>query len=320
MAAPVKLGDLIRFPPPPPERLEGLLYASCLHSLSGPPEVGKTTLVAAWTVHLLNLGRRVVILDEESGAAQTADRLRALGADADAVDRLLDYLPFPGLAWSDLDVADLICLLGDDTALMVVDSATATLSVAGLDEMSNRDVPELYRRVLLHAARTSGAAVIILDHVVKSDEKNRYARGAGVKLGLVDVALRVDPLAAFNREQSGAFAVEVVKDRLGYLHRKHEAKVDVDSGRFTVTVEPAESEHAAGPRLPPAEAKLLEAVQAADGAALTQPEVVDAVARAHGFGLRRETASRGLAHLVSLSLIDVIEDKPKRWLTGPQNV
>lgn len=311
---PIRIGGLIRFPPPPPERLEGLLYASALHSLSGPPEVGKTTLVASWTVNLLNVGRRVVIIDEESGAEQTADRLRSLGADADAADRLLDYVPFPGLRWTEQDVRDLVQLLGTDTALVVVDSATAALSVAGLDEMSNRDVPELYRRVLLHAARTSGAAVVILDHVVKSDEKNRYARGAGVKLGLVDVALRVDPLSAFTRQQSGAFAVEVVKDRLGWLHRRHEAKVDVGDGRLTVTVAPVDDEHtSSGPKLPPATAKLLEAVQACNRGALTQSEIVDAVVTKHGHGLRRETVTRGLTHLVTLGLLDTLDDKPKRW-------
>jgi len=315
---PVDLGPLLADPPPEPERIcGGLLYPSGLHSLAGPPEAGKTTLAYSWAVELLEQGQRVVILDEESGREQVVDKLLGLGAAPHAAG-LLDYLEFPGLRFDEFDVDELRhLLLTRRPALVIVDSSSALLSAAGLDESSNRDAAVAYR-ALLRCARESTAAVVVLDHLTKDETAGRYARGAGVKLGLVDVALRLDPLKVFTREQSGLLKLEVNKDRRGYLPRSHEVAVEVAAGHLFVTVRTTE-QAMSGDGLRPAVAKLLEVLVASD-IPLTQAQVVDGVSALHGHGLRRETVSRGLGELLKLGLVDKLEDYPSRWMAIAEGV
>lgn len=288
---------------PLPELLcDRLLYRGGLHSLAGPPDAGKSTLGYWWALHLLADGEAVVLVDEESGREQVVEKLLALGAEPRHLERLA-YVEFPGRLWDEADALGFARLLQEwKPALVVFDSSAAFLTLAGRDEDRAPDATWFYKGILLGAARLSGAAVVVLDHVTKDGKTGRYARGSGAKLATVDVALMVDVIRPFSRQQSGLLRLSVTKDRRGYLHRGYEVRVDVEPGTMALTLERVD---AAGIEagLTPAAAKILEALRAAREP-LTIRSVIDRIADRHGHGLRRETVSRELNRLLEDGLVD----------------
>ena len=241
----VDLAALARAGIAPPELVcSGLLYRGGLHSLAGPPDSGKSTLLYVWTLELLAAGATVVLLDEEAGRELATEKLLALGAGPELLARLV-YVEFPARTWDAADRAGLASLLAEvRPALVGFDSAGAFLGQAGLRENDAPDVTAFYKGVLLPAARTSGAAVVVLDHVTKAEDAGRYARGSGAKLQLVDVAFMVEPVRAFTRGQSGLLRLSVSKDRRGWLARAHEVRVEVDAGRLDVGIVPPRTDAA----------------------------------------------------------------------------
>jgi hypothetical protein len=311
---------------PPELACAGLLYRGGLHSLAGPPDSGKSTLLYVWALELLATGASVVLLDEEAGRELACEKLLALGAGPELLARLA-YVEFPARTWDQADRAGLAALLAEvRPALVGFDSAGAFLAQAGLRENDAPDVTAFYKGVLLPAARTSGAAVVVLDHVTKQEDAGRYARGSGAKLQLVDVAFMVEPVRPFTREQSGLLRLTVSKDRRGWLARAFEVRVEVDAGRLDVGITPAGSgapgaivddPALAGLDLPPAALKLLAVLRAAEGTPLTARELVDRVAERFGHGLTRPTVSGALNALAGAALADGEEDRArhgeKRW-------
>jgi AAA domain len=319
---PVDLAELARHGVPAPELLcGGLLYRGGLHSLAGPPDTGKSTLLYTWTLVLLAQGERVVLLDEESGREQVTEKLLALGAAPEHLTRLA-YLEFEGRRWDEADRRGLAQLLAERRpALVGFDSAGAFLASAGLDEDKAEPVHAFYKGVLLAAARSSNAAVVVLDHLTKADEGSRYARGSGAKLQDVDVALRLDPIRPFSRAQPGLLKLRVTKDRRGHLVRDHEIRVEVEDGQLALSITPtdqiASTDDPTLAGLPMAARKLLEVLRSAN-APLRRNQAVDLVKARYGHGLSRQTVSESLNLLCKHGLIDGERDEAspsgeKRW-------
>ncbi len=336
---PVDLAELARQGVPAPELVcHRLLYRGGLHSLAGPPDCGKSTLLYLWALELLAQGQRVVLLDEESGREQVTEKLLALGATPEllAPDRLI-YQDFPARTWDHADHQALAELLERTRpALLGLDSAGAFLAVAGLSENESEHVTGFYKAVLLHTARTWNAAVVVLDHQGKSDEAGRYARGSGAKLALVDVHLRVEAVVPFSRAQSGLLKLLVQKDRRGYLHRAHEIAVNVDPDQGALALAFTPVDHTPGPdgtraqefpgdpaatdpglaELAPAARKLLIVLRDAAGQPLTSRELVDRVKARWNHGLQRQTTSSALNELAKRGLADGEQGDDhgqKRW-------
>jgi AAA domain len=312
----VDLAALARKGVEAPELLcDGLLYRRGLHSLAGPPESGKSTIAYWWTLQLLAQGLPVMLLDEEAGREQVLDQLLALGATEDHLEHLA-YVEFPGRRWDAADRAGLAELLEDHApALVVVDAAAAFLAVAGQDEDRAGDVTRFYKGVLLQAAR-SGPAVVVLDHVPKDHRNGRYARGSGGKLAAVDVAYMVEAVLPFTRQQSGRLSLVVAKDRRGYLHRAFDVDVEVEPGVLALRMHRATA--ASDPALvglAPSGRKVLVVLRAAAGQQLTIAQIGDAVADTFGHGLRRPTLSEQLQRLSARHLVDGEQGdgKQKRW-------
>jgi len=323
----VDLAALARVGVAPPELVcSGLLYRGGLHSLAGPPDSGKSTLLYLWTLELLAAGATVVLLDEEAGRELATEKLLALGAAPELLDRLV-YVEFPARTWDTPDRRGLAALVDQvRPALVGFDSAGAFLGQAGLRENDAPDVTAFYKGVLLPTARQSHAAVVVLDHVTKQEDAGRYARGSGAKLQLVDVAFMVEPVRAFTRQQSGQLRLTVTKDRRGWLARAHEVRVEVDACRLAVAIAPAGVEPdaivddpaLAGLDLSPAALKLLAVLRgAAEGTPLTRRELVDRLAGRYGRGLARPTVSSALNELAKAGLAAGEEDRArhgeKRW-------
>jgi hypothetical protein len=216
----VSLGKLIASGPKEPKRIAGgMLYAGGLHCIAGAPDCGKTTIALHWAVQLLAEGKKVAFFDEEGGQEVIAEKLISLGAKMSDTENLI-YVPFPGKAWDDSDVAALTEFLGEERPdLVLFDSSAAFLARAGLDENSAPAVTNWWARVLTPLARELGAAVLVIDHDTKSSEQSRYARGSGAKLAALDVQFKVEIKRPFSRQQDGLLQFTITKDRRGYLHR-----------------------------------------------------------------------------------------------------
>ena len=286
----------------PPSLICGdLLYLGGVHTLSGPPDCGKTTLACWWMLECVRRGGRVLFLDEEGGREVVSEKFQALGARP---GERIGYAAFPGRSWTTADLAMLSDVLTERRPDMVAwDSSAAFLARAGLDENAAADVTGFYARVLTPAARLHNAAVLVIDHDTKNGEASRYARGSGAKLAATDVAFKIAPVKPFSIGESGVSTLTVSKDRRGWLHRSHEcAFISSDvtlSVRVTQSAPPGEDDGDLGP----ADKKVLGAL---DSRPRSIPELTERIALEHGHGLRRETMSRSLNKLMRLGLSDKI--------------
>jgi hypothetical protein len=149
------LGALMASGVPPPALLcGGLLYAGGLHTLTGPPDCGKTTFALWCATRLLAEARTVAMFDEESGPELTAEKLISLGATPGDITGGLAYFPYPARTWTRGDVTELArTLTGLGPALVIWDSSAAFLARAGLDENDALDVTRFWSTVLAPCAR-----------------------------------------------------------------------------------------------------------------------------------------------------------------------
>ena len=326
----ISLSDLMRQGIPPPELLCGdLLYAGGLHSISGPPDAGKTTVALWWLLRHVRAGHTVAFLDEEGGAELTAEKLIALGATPEEAERIR-YFPFPARTWNPYDVIVLRELLDDfKPGIVLWDSSAAFLSRAGLDENSAADVTRFWSQVLTPIAREHGAAVLVVDHDVKNAEPSRFARGSGAKLAACDVAFKVSIVQAFDRATNGVLHMQVTKDRRGWLHRFWEIGVNTGNGMRLAFTETGEDGLAEPVKLSPAAVKI-QAVLTEEPASIAT--ITDRLAARFGHGLKRETASRSLGELARAGVAERYErgaGKAALWaitagqtcdITGVRNV
>lgn len=228
-------------PTPRPHGLLGALYRGKLHWVQGEPESGKSMLVFAEVAEALSRGETAVILDEEAGPADVADKLRALGVKAqDVRERLLYSEPAGHDAQRDADKL-LALVKRHRPSIVVIDSIAAFLSNSGLDEDHAKDVTRFIIQVLLPLAHNYGAAVVVIDHLPKGNTDGRYARGSGAKLAKTDVAWRVKMVQPFHRAQSGHVQMICTKDRPGGIGRDTVIDVPVTVRDGTIRVSPSKA-------------------------------------------------------------------------------
>lgn len=198
-----------------------LLYRGKLHALSGEPEAGKGWLALHAIAERLNAGERALYLDFEDAPATIVHRLLALRVPADAVLDRLDYRR-PDEPLGQHGPAELHAAIAARPTLAVIDGVNEALAIHGLDLRDNTDVAK-WLTLLPRPLAAAGAAVVLIDHVVKDREaRGRYAIGAQHKLAGVDVAYALDVVEPFGRGRDGLARLTVHKDRPGYL-RQHSA-------------------------------------------------------------------------------------------------
>lgn len=253
------LGPGLRAPQKRPGLLADLIYGARLHSLSGPPEAGKTVLCMYLAVQAMQRHRPVLFVDEEAGPVQTTSILAGLGADAELIDKYLTYLPFPGIRLNDTDLGHLHNLVASaQPALVVFDSSAAMMSVAGIDENDAIAVTRFWYDLLAPLANNFGCSVLITDHDSKGTETSRNPRGSVAKLAATDVQFKLWPTRPFSREQDGLLRLSITKDRPGWLHRHYQIRVSRDplSLDLMKAAEPSNEEK----ELPPISRQLLSVI------------------------------------------------------------
>lgn len=206
---------------PPPSilpRTDGacLLYAGAVHTLAGEPGCGKTWIALQAAVVELQAGHGVVYVDFEDRATRVVGRLLQLGAKP---DQILDHFHYvrPHEALDHRGRGALGAHLPHAT-LAVLDGVTEAMTLHGLDLSANPDVAQFYA-LLPRWIADRGPAVVLIDHVIKDDDKRgKWSIGGQHKLaGLDGAAYQVKAIEPFGRGKRGTAVVTVAKDRPGYI-------------------------------------------------------------------------------------------------------
>jgi hypothetical protein len=197
----------------------GLFYPGRMNSVASESEAGKTWLALIACLQEINNGHHVLYLDFEDDAGGVVGRLLCLGAvPADVLERF--HYVRPENSPSDIDLIDLAAILEYEPTLAIVDGVTEGMSLLGLELKDNTDVAK-FGRTLLRPLANAGAAVVTLDHVVKSSEnRGRYSIGGVHKLnGLNGVMYMLENRRPFGVGVTGKSTIRVAKDRPGQIRK-----------------------------------------------------------------------------------------------------
>lgn len=227
-----------------------LLYPGELHSLAGEPESGKGWIACSEAARVMTEGGRVMYIDFEDTAPSVLSRLIALGAEPATLLAGLAYLQ-PDQAPA-LDAIPTL-LHGRTPRLAIIDGLTEAYALLGLDAHSNTDAATFFHRLPRPIAQ-AGAAVVLIDHVVKDKEgRGRFALGAGHKLAGVGVAYGMAVIDRPSRQHTGKVKLTLSKDRHGHIPGARGSTIAIatitpadDGNRVTVRLDPPDSSDNAG--------------------------------------------------------------------------
>lgn len=195
-----------------------LFYAGKVNGIAGESGAGKTWTALVVAAQELADGASVLYVDMEDSAAGVVARLLDLGVAPEAVTDLFSYvapterLTVPG--WEELDA-----LLADvRPSLVVVDSTGEGLALDGANPNADEEVAAWFRRVPRQLADHEAApAVVVLDHVTKSDDGGLWPIGSQRKRAAINGAQYMQRLVKpFSKERAGAAVLVVAKDRHGH--------------------------------------------------------------------------------------------------------
>ncbi|MFE2132264.1 DNA primase [Streptomyces sp. NPDC059466] len=197
----------------------GLFYPGRMNSVASESEAGKTWFALIACLQEINDGNHVLYIDFEDDAGGVVGRLLCLGGvPADILERF--HYVRPENQMGPVDAVDLEAVLQLQPTLAIVDGVTEGMSLFGLELKDNTDIAK-FGRMLLRPLMNSGAAVVTLDHVVKSSEnRGRYSIGGVHKLnGLNGVMYMLENRRPFGIGVTGKSTVRVAKDRPGQIRK-----------------------------------------------------------------------------------------------------
>jgi hypothetical protein len=197
----------------------GLFYPGRMNSVASESEAGKTWFALVACLQEINDGHHVLYLDFEDDAGGVVGRLLCLGANPADVLEYFHYVR-PENSPSDIDLIDLAQVLETSPTLAIVDGVTEGMSLFGLELKDNTDIAK-FGRLLLRPLQNAGAAVVTLDHVVKSSEnRGRYSIGGVHKLnGLNGVMYILENRRPFGIGLTGKSTIRVAKDRPAQIRK-----------------------------------------------------------------------------------------------------
>lgn len=219
-------------PPDYCQRTDGipLLYRGKVSSISGEPESCKGWFACYAARTVLAKQQHVVYVDFEDSAKGILSRMVALGCSWEILIQFFHVInpdgPFDAdarqrLAW---EFRPAHPRFGSETiGLVVLDGVTQALANEGKESDNGDHVATFFRLLPRYAVRaSSGAAVLLVDHVTKSKEgRGRYAIGSQMKLAAIDGAqFNAEVVTPFARGKDGRVRLSVGKDRPGFV-RSH---------------------------------------------------------------------------------------------------
>lgn len=204
-----------------------LLYPGLTHSIHGESESGKSWIVQAESARVMRNGGTVLYIDFESGPVYLVRRLLDLGCTREQLATQFFYVHpevKPGTdlaeygAWSAIFAARF--------TLCVIDGVTDALGLWGLSTKDNDEFSAFAKQVPRRIAAETGAAVVMVDHVVKDrDSRGRFAIGGQAKMATLDgAAYVVDVVERLGKGVRGVLSLGVAKDRPGGVRGHGEAQ------------------------------------------------------------------------------------------------
>ena len=204
------------------ERTDGrcLFYAGRTHSIFGESGSGKSLVMQAIAVSVMGQGMDVLYLDFESDAGSIVGRLRSLGAKDSELRERFHYVRPDAPLGSMLDWETYRSVISRPYALAILDGVTEAMSLVMPDGRSTPEegAAKFDRLLPARIAQWTGAAVVSIDHVVKSaDNRGRYQIGSVHKQnGLTGAAYLVQSIQVVGRGRRGVVEMRVTsKDRPG---------------------------------------------------------------------------------------------------------
>lgn len=214
-----------------------LFYPGKVNGLAGESGAGKTWTLLHAAAGILEDGGRVVYIDHEDDAAGIVGRLLDLGVDPDAVRAQFAYFnPSEKPTAGDLQaLAGLVAELRP--VLVVVDSTGEGLALEGANPNADEEVAAWFLRVprrlsLVNYDDQPGPAVVVLDHVVKSDDGGLWPIGSQRKRAAISGAQYMQRLVKpFDMDTAGHALLVCAKDRHGnYRAGQRVAELHVTPG------------------------------------------------------------------------------------------
>jgi hypothetical protein len=201
----------------------GLFYSRRINMLFGDSGGGKTWLALFIVGELMRQGRDAIFIDYEDHPASQVSRLEQMGVPRDTILQHLIYFQ-PSERWNKTSEKNITeACAGRDVAIAILDSTGEALSVDGVQPNSDDEVAKWFRGCARFLANNLGAAVVLLDHVVKSKESSRnsdFAAGSHRKRAAVNgAAYFLEVISAPARDCDGSFRLNTKKCRFGW--RKH---------------------------------------------------------------------------------------------------
>lgn len=198
----------------------GLFYPGRVNGIQGESEAGKSWVALVCCLVEINRGNHVFYIDFEDSEEGIVGRLLLLGANPDDVRTYFHYIrPASAPAMSTIKA---LCrrVAALETTLVALDGVTEAMTMMGLELKENTEIAK-FGRMLLRPLADTGAAVVSLDHVVKSTEsRGRYALGGVHKLNAVDgVQYMLEAVRPFGVNTEGCSRLRVAKDRPAQVRR-----------------------------------------------------------------------------------------------------
>ena len=203
-----------------------LLYAGRMNEIHGEPGTGKSNVAIATGIAVMKAGCAVLYIDPEDTPAGFTRRSLQFGANPDDLIHRCHYLHNP--TPEDIAAAQRWAAT-NRPALVVLDGLAESMAAEGLVEDKAGDVLQFFRERLRPFAEKAGSAVLVSDHVSKSsEERGRWARGSGAKLGRYDgVSYNIGLIEAYAPGHAGAVKLTVAKDRNGGVGRVGQTVAEV---------------------------------------------------------------------------------------------
>ena len=199
----------------------GLWYAGRVNGLAGVSGCGKSwTLLQSCAIELQK-GNSVVYLDMEDSAIGIVLRLLDMGVPADVIaDPTRFVYVHPDEAFRDDVRTDLWEILDAvQPSLVVLDSTGESLAHEGIDPNADDGVTQWFQRVP-RAIAQRGPAVVLIDHLPKSDSSAKSPIGSQRKKAATDGVLLIQTVKSgmhFSKGRAGLAELTCVKDRNGHF-------------------------------------------------------------------------------------------------------
>ena len=199
----------------------GLWYAGRVNGLAGESGCGKSWTMLESCAIELKKGESAVYIDMEDSAIGIVQRLLDMGVPADVIaDPTRFVYIHPDEAFRDDVRTDLWEILDRvQPTLVVLDSTGESLAHEGIDPNADDGVTQWFQLVP-RAIAQRGPAVVLIDHLPKSDSSAKSPIGSQRKKAATDGVLLIQTVKSgmhFSKGRAGLAELTCVKDRNGHF-------------------------------------------------------------------------------------------------------